>query len=240
MSAVASPSPVPAPRKGSIGGKLGSSVRNLLKSRSNSTTSASGVSSPTSQTLTTESAPIDAGVHIWIPDAKHEFLPVRTTTTFRRGQPTAVVVPETGATLELTGEQTKSVTVIHDDISAAVPDMITLNDLNEAMLLHNLRMRFKDRHIYTAVDSIIVSINPYERLETLYDAANVALYRTEADRRLAGEEVDASLPPHVYGVANRSFVDLVLHGRDQSCIISGESGAGKTEATKVGVAMLCV
>ncbi|KAL4630719.1 unconventional myosin-VIIa-like [Arapaima gigas] len=112
---------------------------------------------------------------------------------------------------------------MHPTSVTGVDDMIRLGDLNEAGLLRNLLIRHKEGIIYTYTGSILVAVNPYQLLP-IYTAEQVELY---TDRRL-GE-----LPPHVFAIADNCFFNMRRNRKDQCCVISGESGAGKTESTKL-------
>ncbi|XP_032209871.1 unconventional myosin-VIIb isoform X2 [Mustela erminea] len=104
-----------------------------------------------------------------------------------------------------------------------VDDMIRLGDLNEAGMVHNLLIRYQQHKIYTYTGSILVAVNPFQVLP-LYTLEQVQLYYSHH----MGE-----LPPHVFAIANNCYFNLKRNKRDQCCIISGESGAGKTETTKL-------
>ncbi|KTG33664.1 hypothetical protein cypCar_00029292 [Cyprinus carpio] len=112
---------------------------------------------------------------------------------------------------------------MHPTSVNGVDDMIRLGDLNEAGLLRNLLVRFKEGAIYTYTGSILVAVNPYQLLP-IYTPEQVELY---TDRRLG------DLPPHVFAIADSCFFNMRRNRKDQCCIISGESGAGKTESTKL-------
>jgi myosin heavy subunit len=110
--------------------------------------------------------------------------------------------------------------------SASDPDVrdhCNLEVLNDATLLHATRARFGKDAIYTYISEILLAVNPYKPLPHLYDSDSKARYRA-ASR----DELD----PHVYGVAELAFSHLVSHSHSQSLVVSGESGAGKTEANK--------
>ena len=105
-----------------------------------------------------------------------------------------------------------------------VPDLTLLDDMGAPLILHNLRKRFEDKkEIYTNVGNILISINPYTMLP---------LYTKEMVRKYSSRKFGQELPPHVYNIAHDSFYGLTSFQQLQSIIISGESGAGKTEATK--------
>ncbi|XP_044218105.1 unconventional myosin-VIIa [Thunnus albacares] len=112
---------------------------------------------------------------------------------------------------------------MHPTSVKGVDDMIRLGDLNEAGLLRNLLVRHIEGIIYTYTGSILVAVNPYQLLP-LYTTDYVHMY---TDRRL-GE-----LPPHVFAIADSCFFNMRRNQKNQCCVISGESGAGKTESTKL-------
>uniref|UniRef100_A0A3B5BAA6 Unconventional myosin-VIIa-like n=1 Tax=Stegastes partitus TaxID=144197 RepID=A0A3B5BAA6_9TELE len=115
-----------------------------------------------------------------------------------------------------------SIRPMHPTSVKGVDDMIRLGDLNEAGLLRNLLVRHKEGLIYTYTGSILVAVNPYQLLP-IYTIEHVHMY---TDRRL-GE-----MPPHVFAIADSCFFNMRRNKKNQCCVI-GESGAGKTESTKL-------
>uniref|UniRef100_A0A8C6WAU8 Unconventional myosin-VIIb n=1 Tax=Nannospalax galili TaxID=1026970 RepID=A0A8C6WAU8_NANGA len=120
-------------------------------------------------------------------------------------------------------EDLGTLSLMHPNSSQGVDDMICLGDLNEAGMVHNLLIRYQQNKIYTYTGSILVAVNPFQMLP-LYTLEQVQLYYSHH----LGE-----LPPHVFAIANSCYFNMKKNKRDQSCIISGESGAGKTETTKL-------
>ncbi|KAB1266474.1 Unconventional myosin-XV [Camelus dromedarius] len=104
-----------------------------------------------------------------------------------------------------------------------VEDMTQLEDLQETTVLSNLKTRFERDLIYTYIGSILVSVNPY-RMFGIYGPEQVQQY---SGRALAEN------PPHLFAVANLAFAKMLDAKQNQCIIISGESGSGKTEATKL-------
>ncbi|XP_023707934.1 unconventional myosin-IXa isoform X6 [Cryptotermes secundus] len=102
------------------------------------------------------------------------------------------------------------------------PDLCQLPDLNEVVLLDNLRARFIAGHIYTYVGSILIAVNPF-KFHPIYNPKYVKLYQ---NRRLGPE-----LPPHIFAVADAAYHCMLKERRNQCIVISGESGSGKTEST---------
>ncbi|XP_054909457.1 myosin VIb isoform X1 [Poeciliopsis prolifica] len=110
-----------------------------------------------------------------------------------------------------------------DDVNKHVDDNCSLMYLNEATLLNNVRVRYTKDHIYTYVANILIAVNPY------YDVPK--LYGPDAIKSYQGKSL-GTLPPHVYAIADKAYRDMKVLKMSQSIIVSGESGAGKTENTK--------
>uniref|UniRef100_A0A673U687 Unconventional myosin-IXa n=1 Tax=Suricata suricatta TaxID=37032 RepID=A0A673U687_SURSU len=100
-------------------------------------------------------------------------------------------------------------------------DLCSLPDLNEKILLENLRNRFKHEKIYTYVGSILIVINPFKFLP-IYNPKYVKMY----DNHQLGK-----LEPHIYAVADVAYHAMLQRKKNQCIVISGESGSGKTQST---------
>merc|ERR1712072_234512 len=101
-------------------------------------------------------------------------------------------------------------------------DMANLTYLNEASVLHNLRERYSIGLMYTYSGLFCVAINPYRRLPIYLDEV-VTWYR--AKRR-------TEMPPHIFAIVDNAYQNMLIDHDNQSMLITGESGAGKTENTK--------
>ncbi|XP_040205917.1 unconventional myosin-VI isoform X3 [Rana temporaria] len=110
-----------------------------------------------------------------------------------------------------------------EDTTKHVEDNCSLMYLNEATLLHNIKVRYSKDKIYTYVANILIAINPYFDVPKLYTSDIIKQYH--------GKSL-GTLPPHVYAIADKAFRDMKVLKMSQSIIVSGESGAGKTENTK--------
>uniref|UniRef100_A0A4W5PCI2 Unconventional myosin-Ic n=1 Tax=Hucho hucho TaxID=62062 RepID=A0A4W5PCI2_9TELE len=104
-----------------------------------------------------------------------------------------------------------------------VQDFVLLeNHTSEAAFIENLRKRFKENLIYTYIGSVLVSVNPYKDLE-IYTKNHMERYRGVNFYEVS---------PHIYAVSDNSYRSMRTERKDQCILISGESGAGKTEASK--------
>ncbi|XP_038249762.1 unconventional myosin-VI isoform X7 [Dermochelys coriacea] len=110
-----------------------------------------------------------------------------------------------------------------EDSKKDVEDNCSLMYLNEATLLHNIEVRYGKDRIYTYVANILIAVNPYFDIPKLYSLETIKKYQ--------GKSL-GTLPPHVYAIADKAFRDMKVLKMSQSIVVSGESGAGKTENTK--------
>ncbi|KAJ8410105.1 hypothetical protein AAFF_G00211460 [Aldrovandia affinis] len=120
---------------------------------------------------------------------------------------------------------------MHKSSVDGVEDMSSLAELHEAAIMHNLYQRYQRDSIYTNIGSILAAVNPYKQIKGLYGPAAVELY----SQHHLGE-----LPPHIFAVANECYRCLWKRHDSQCVLISGESGAGKTESTKLLLQFLSV
>ncbi|KAG7484391.1 hypothetical protein MATL_G00048760 [Megalops atlanticus] len=133
------------------------------------------------------------------------------------------VVDDDGKDHWIEPQNATNIKPMHPTSVHGVEDMIRLGDLNEAGILRNLFIRYKEHVIYTYTGSILVAVNPYQLLP-IYSAEHIRLYINKK----IGE-----MPPHIFAIADNCYFNMQRSNKDQCCIISGESGAGKTESTKL-------
>ncbi|XP_055003295.1 unconventional myosin-Ih [Sorex araneus] len=104
-----------------------------------------------------------------------------------------------------------------------VQDFVLLDaHTSESAFLDNLRKRFRENLIYTYIGTLLVSVNPYQELG-IYTVSQMELYQ--------GVNF-FELPPHVYAIADNAYRMMCSELSNHFILISGESGAGKTEASK--------
>lgn len=106
--------------------------------------------------------------------------------------------------------------------TVGVEDMTMLSDVQNEAIYSNLETRFGAKEIYTYIGEVLIVCNPFEWLR-IYDTPYIKMYENG---------VRADLAPHIFAVAEASFRNMLLEEEKQCIIISGESGAGKTEAAK--------
>nr|XP_020450319.1 unconventional myosin-Ib isoform X4 [Monopterus albus] len=109
------------------------------------------------------------------------------------------------------------------DNMIGVGDMVLLEPLSEDSFLENLKKRFDHSEIYTYIGSVVISMNPYRSLP-IYTPDKVEEYRNRNFYELS---------PHIYALADEAYRSLRDQDKDQCILITGESGAGKTEASKL-------
>ncbi|XXG43535.1 hypothetical protein AAC387_Pa01g3541 [Persea americana] len=108
--------------------------------------------------------------------------------------------------------------------AGGVDDMTKLSYLHEPGVLQNLSTRYELNEIYTYTGNILIAINPFQRLPHLYDVHMMEKYKGAP----FGE-----LSPHVFAIADVAYRAMINEGKSNSILVSGESGAGKTETTKM-------
>ncbi|CDY39766.1 BnaA09g10180D [Brassica napus] len=106
---------------------------------------------------------------------------------------------------------------------SGVTDMTTLAYLHEPGVLQNLKSRYHIDEIYTYTGDILIAVNPFKQLANLYNDHMIEHYKGAPF---------GSLMPHPFAVADAAYRQMINEGVSQSILVSGESGAGKTETAK--------
>ncbi|KYQ93669.1 myosin IF [Tieghemostelium lacteum] len=105
-----------------------------------------------------------------------------------------------------------------------LPDFCFLEKVDEVEVLNNLQLRFQKEHIYTYIGDQVVSVNPFQKKPGIYSAETLKSYQNMYIYEVS---------PHIYALAQDTYKKLLLSKESQCVIISGESGSGKTEASKI-------
>ncbi|XP_044252372.1 myosin heavy chain, muscle isoform X21 [Tribolium madens] len=167
-----------------------------------------------------QTKPYDAKKSCWVPDEKEGFVLGEIKGT--KGDLVTVGLPG--------GEEKpfkkENVHQVNPPKYEKVEDMADLTYLNEAAVLHNLRQRYYAKLIYTYSGLFCVAINPYKRFP-VYTNRCAKLYRGKRRNEV---------PPHIFAISDGAYVNMLTNHENQSMLITGESGAGKTENTKKVIA----
>ncbi|CAH1789346.1 unnamed protein product, partial [Owenia fusiformis] len=167
------------------------------------------------------------GARVWIPDAEEVWRGADLLEDYK-GQKTLKIEYENKQG-RLTQEEIAVKTpddlppLRNPEILIGENDLTSLSYLHEPAVLHNLQVRFVDLNaIYTYCGIVLVAINPYDSLP---------IYGNETIMAYSGQDM-ASMDPHIYAVAEEAFKQMTRFDKNQSIIVSGESGAGKTVSAK--------
>ncbi|KAL0456859.1 UNVERIFIED_CONTAM: Myosin-8 [Sesamum latifolium] len=125
---------------------------------------------------------------------------------------------------EITANAAKAYPKDPEAPACGVDDMTKLAYLHEPGVLQNLKSRYDVNEIYTYTGNILIAVNPFQRLPHLYNDDVMEKYKGMG----LGE-----LSPHPFAIADGAYRQMIKEGISQSILVSGESGAGKTESTKM-------
>nr|XP_046234307.1 unconventional myosin-Va isoform X7 [Scatophagus argus] len=162
---------------------------------------------------------------VWIPDAEEVWKSAELTKDYKNGDASLQLMLEDGTNIEhKLDPKTKNLPYLRNpDILVGENDLTALSYLHEPAVLHNLKVRFVDsKLIYTYCGIVLVAINPYETLP---------IYGTDIINAYSGQNM-GDMDPHIFAVAEEAYKQMARDERNQSIIVSGESGAGKTVSAK--------
>ncbi|XP_034850457.1 myosin-7-like [Mirounga leonina] len=166
--------------------------------------------------LEAQTRPFDLKKDVYVPDDKEEFVKAK-------------ILSREGGKVTAETEHGKTVTVKEDQVMQQNPpkfdkieDMAMLTFLHEPAVLYNLKERYASWMIYTYSGLFCVTVNPYKWLP-VYNAEVVAAYRGKKR---------SEAPPHIFSISDNAYQYMLTDRENQSILITGESGAGKTVNTK--------
>ncbi|KAL8376384.1 hypothetical protein RB595_007460 [Gaeumannomyces hyphopodioides] len=174
----------------------------------------------------------DVGTRAWQPDAAEGW--VASEVVNKKVDGSKVIL-----TFKLEDGSTKDVTVslegLQNGSDPALPplmnptmleasdDLTNLSHLNEPAVLQAIRLRYAQKEIYTYSGIVLIAANPFARVDSLYVPGMVQVY--------AGKQ-RATQAPHLFAIAEEAFMDMLRDSKNQTVVVSGESGAGKTVSAK--------
>ncbi|XP_062264948.1 myosin heavy chain, fast skeletal muscle-like [Platichthys flesus] len=171
---------------------------------------------PEKERVEAQNRPFDARTACFVPDAKELYIK-------------GVIQNKEGGNVTVMTEAGETVTVKEEECYPMNPpkydkieDMVMMTHLNEASVLFNLKERYAAWMIYTYSGLFCVTVNPYKGLP-VYEPRVVAAYRGK-------KRMEA--PPHIFSVSDNAYQNMLTDRENQSVLITGESGAGKTVNTK--------
>ncbi|XP_058500889.1 unconventional myosin-Va-like [Solea solea] len=162
---------------------------------------------------------------VWLPDAAEVWKSADLIKDFTPGDLTLSLQLEDGTEVEFKIDaRTNNLPPLRNpNILVGKNDLTSLSYLHEPAVLHNLKVRFiVSKLIYTYCGIVLVAINPYESLP---------IYETDIINAYSGQNV-RDMDPHIFAVAEKAYRQMTRDERNQSIIVSGESGAGKTVSAK--------
>nr|TKS17928.1 myosin-9 isoform X1 [Populus alba] len=164
-------------------------------------------------------ANVEIGSHVWVEDPEVAWIDG---IVINIEQDQVEVQTSDGKTVAVSSSR-----IYPNDVEApsgGVDDMTRLQYLHEPAVLHNLATRYEINEIYTYSGNILIAVNPFQPLSHLYDDYMMERYK--------GAPIEG-LSPHVFTIADVAYREMIKEGRSNSILVSGESGAGKTETTKM-------
>ncbi|KAF1373580.1 hypothetical protein PFLUV_G00240380 [Perca fluviatilis] len=110
----------------------------------------------------------------------------------------------------------------HESLEYGKADFVLLDNVSMEEFMTNLKLRFEKGRIYTYIGEVVVSVNPYRAMN---------IYGRDIVEQYKGREL-YERPPHLFAIADAAYKAMKRRNKDTCIVISGESGAGKTEASK--------
>ncbi|XP_067871988.1 unconventional myosin-Vb-like [Heterodontus francisci] len=162
---------------------------------------------------------------VWIPDPEEVWKSAELTKDWKEEDHVLYLKLEDGTNIEYRiSQKTQQLPYLRNpDILMGENDLTALSYLHEPAVLHNLKVRFLESNsIYTYCGIVLVAINPYEQLP---------LYGDDVIYAYSGQNM-GDMDPHIFAVAEEAYKQMARDEKNQSIIISGESGAGKTLSAK--------
>nr|XP_005886774.1 PREDICTED: unconventional myosin-Vb [Bos mutus] len=162
---------------------------------------------------------------VWIPDPDEVWRSAELTKDYKEGDKSLQLrlEDETIQEYPINVQNNQLPFLRNPDILVGENDLTALSYLHEPAVLHNLKVRFlESNHIYTYCGIVLVAINPYDQLP---------IYGQDVIYAYSGQNM-GDMDPHIFAVAEEAYKQMARDEKNQSIIVSGESGAGKTVSAK--------
>lgn len=175
----------------------------------------------------------EIGTRAWFPNQAEGFIPGELAERKATGDGKIALIFNLSDESQHTVETTED--ALQDTQNAALPplmnppmfeaaeDLTNLSHLNEPAILQAIKLRYAQKEIYTYSGIVLIATNPFARVDSLYVPQMVQVY--------AGKQ-RASQAPHLFAIAEEAYTDMLRDSRNQTVVVSGESGAGKTVSAK--------
>ncbi|KAJ6630975.1 P-loop containing nucleoside triphosphate hydrolase protein [Mycena sp. CBHHK59/15] len=172
--------------------------------------------------MTTSYSP---GTRVWLEDFQEGWTPAEVSSCTKASADalTLVLTDENGRETTLTATGHSLPPLRNPPLLESADDLATLSHLNEPSILHAVQTRYAQRKIYTYSGIVLLAVNPFE---------TVPLYTPEIVQQYVGR-TKGDLEPHLFAIAEDAYAAMAFDGKGQTIIVSGESGAGKTESAKL-------
>ncbi|XP_031750785.1 unconventional myosin-Vb isoform X2 [Xenopus tropicalis] len=160
---------------------------------------------------------------VWIPDPEDVWRSAEIIKDYKEGDKSLQLKLEDESVIQHRVDPNNLPHLRNPDILVGENDLTALSYLHEPAVLHNLKVRFlESNHIYTYCGIVLVAINPYQQLP---------VYGEDVIYAYSGQNM-GDMDPHIFAVAEEAYKQMARDEKNQSIIVSGESGAGKTVSAK--------
>ena len=184
--------------------------------------------------MATQFGQFEVGVMSFFPHSENSWLLGKVEQKDDDGNVNIVLVDEDGEVVgdgvREEGITTESLAPVVEGSLDTIKDLIDMPYLHEAVLLHHIRKRYWEDYVFSNIGPIVLALNPYNFNIPHYTDENMINYIEESSDSLHSASKQIT---HIWSVAHEAYWSMRKYDKPQSILVSGESGAGKTEAAKI-------